>query len=209
MIKTFVFNPIQVNCFVLYDTNKECAIVDTGAQSAQERQELTDFISQNNLVVKHILLTHAHIDHICGAPYITKHFSLPLELGGGADKILRLLNAQASCFGFEETDFDTMPTKEIKESDTICFGSSELKVISTPGHCAGSVSFFNEKENYVLTGDALFAGGIGRTDLPTGDYNTLVYSITHNLFSLPSKTVCLTGHGSQTTIGVEKEGFIY
>ena len=116
MIKTFVFNPIQVNCFVLYDTNKECAIVDTGAQSAQERQELTDFISQNNLVVKHILLTHAHIDHICGAPYITKHFSLPLELGGGADKILRLLNAQPLALDLKRLTLTLCQPKKLKRA---------------------------------------------------------------------------------------------
>lgn len=205
MIKVFAQNHFEVNCSLIYDQTKECVLVDVCSQKDSERQEIIDFINKNELRVKHILLTHPHIDHVCGALWASETFNLPLELHQDGEEILSMAEVQAQMMGFNVDGIDNLKKKYISKSDKISFGDSELRVIETPGHCAGSLSFYNEKEGFVITGDALFQGSIGRTDLPTGDFDLLSKSIKENLFTLPENTECICGHGPNTTIGFEKE----
>lgn len=205
MIKVFAQNHFEVNCSLIYDQTKECVLVDVCSQKDSERQEIIDFINKNELRVKHILLTHPHIDHVCGALWASETFNLPLELHQDGEEILSMAEVQAQMMGFNVDGIDNLKKKYISKSDKISFGDSELRVIETPGHCAGSLSFYNEKEGFVITGDALFQGSIGRTDLPTGDFDLLSKSIKENLFTLPENTKCICGHGPNTTIGFEKE----
>lgn len=205
MIKVFAQNHFEVNCSLIYDQTKECVLVDVCSQKASERQEILNFINKNELRVKHILLTHPHIDHVCGALWASETFNLPLEMHQDGEEILSMAEVQAQMMGFNVEGIDNLKKKYISKSDKICFGDSELRVIETPGHCAGSLSFYNEKEGFVITGDALFQGSIGRTDLPTGDFDLLSKSIKENLFTLPENTECICGHGPNTTIGFEKE----
>ncbi|MBP1630971.1 MAG: putative metallo-hydrolase [Bacteroidetes bacterium] len=205
MIKVFAQNHFEVNCSLIYDQTKECVLVDVCSQKDSERQEILDFINKNELRVKHILLTHPHIDHVCGALWASETFNLPLELHKDGEEILSMAEVQAQMMGFNVEGIDNLKKKYISKSDKISFGDSELRVIETPGHCAGSLSFYNEKEGFVITGDALFQGSIGRTDLPTGDFDLLSKSIKENLFTLPENTECICGHGPNTTIGFEKE----
>lgn len=205
MIKVFAQNHFEVNCSLIYDQTKECVLVDVCSQKDYERQEIIDFINKNELKVKHILLTHPHIDHVCGALWASETFNLPLELHQDGEEILSMAEVQAQMMGFNVEGIDNLKKKYISKLDIIRFGDSELRVIETPGHCAGSLSFYNEKEDFVITGDALFQGSIGRTDLPTGDFDLLSKSIKENLFTLPENTECICGHGPNTTIGFEKE----
>lgn len=205
MIKVFAQNHFEVNCSLIYDQTEECVLVDVCSQKDSERQEIIDFINKNELRVKHILLTHPHIDHACGALWASETFNLPLELHQDGEEILSMAEVQAQMMGFNVDGIDNLKKKYISKSDKISFGDSELRVIETPGHCAGSLSFYNEKEGFVITGDALFQGSIGRTDLPTGDFDLLSKSIKENLFTLPENTKCICGHGPNTTIGFEKE----
>lgn len=205
MIKVFAQNHFEVNCSLIYDQTGECVLVDVCSQKDYERQEIIDFINKNELRVKHILLTHPHIDHVCGALWASETFNLPLEMHQDGEEILSMAEVQAQMMGFNVEGIDHLKKLYISKLEKIHFGDSELRVIETPGHCAGSLSFYNEKEGFVITGDALFQGSIGRTDLPTGDFDLLSKSIKENLFTLPENTECICGHGPNTTIGFEKE----
>ncbi|MCK9163774.1 MAG: MBL fold metallo-hydrolase [Bacteroidales bacterium] len=205
MISVLIFNHFEVNCSVIFDQTKECVLVDVCCQTEKERKELLDFIQKNDLKIKHILLTHAHIDHVCGAGWITKEFNLPLELHKDGDKMIRIIDAQAEMMGFNVEGMEDVKFKYITKDDKIKYGDSELSVFETPGHCAGSLCFYNSKEDFILTGDVLFQNSIGRTDLPSGDFDVLMKSIKENLFTLPEITVCICGHGPSTKIGYEKE----
>ncbi len=205
MISILTFNHFEVNCSVIFDQTKECVLVDVCCQSEAERKELLDFIQKNDLKVKHILLTHAHIDHVCGAGFITKALNLPLQLHKDGDSMIGLLDAQAEMMGFNIEGMEDVKFKYITKDDKIKYGNSELTVLETPGHCAGSICFYNEKEGFVVVGDVLFQNSIGRTDLPSGNFDTLMKSIKENLFTLPDTTVVISGHGPATKIGYEKE----
>lgn len=205
MIQHFTFNHFEVNCSVVFDQTKECVLVDVCCQTDRERQQLLNFINENELKIKHILLTHAHIDHICGAGWATKEFNLPLEMHKDGDKLMRIIEAQAEMMGFNIEGLNYISIKYMSKEDIIKYGNSELIVFETPGHCAGSLCFYNKKENFVITGDVLFANSIGRNDLPTGNFDYLMKSIKENLFTLPNNTTCICGHGPTTTIGYEKE----
>lgn len=205
MIKVFVFNHFEVNCTLAFDSTTECVLIDVCSQSQSERKELIDFIEENDLKVKHILITHAHIDHVCDAYWATKTFNLPLKLHKDGERFIRIADAQAEMMGFNVDGIENISLQYITKEDVIEYGNSCLKVFETPGHCAGSLCFYNKEEDYVVTGDVLFRDSIGRTDLPTGDFETLMSSIKNNLFILPENTKCICGHGPSTEIGYEKE----
>jgi len=205
MIQYLTFNHFEVNCSIIFDNTKECVLVDVCCQTDKERQSLLNFINQKELKVKHLLLTHAHIDHVCGAGWATKEFNLPLEMHKDGDKLMRIIDAQAEMMGFNIDGLNNISIKYISKEDIIKYGNSELMVFETPGHCAGSLCFYNKQESFVITGDVLFSNSIGRTDLPTGNFDDLMKSIKENLFTLPENTNCICGHGPTTTIGYEKE----
>lgn len=205
MIQYLTFNHFEVNCSIIFDDTKECVLIDVCCQTDKERQSLLNFINEKELKVKHLLLTHAHIDHVCGAGWATKKFNLPLEMHKDGDKLMRIIDAQAEMMGFNIDGLNNISIKYISKEDIIKYGNSELKVFETPGHCAGSLCFYNKQESFVITGDVLFSNSIGRTDLPTGNFDDLMKSIKENLFTLPENTNCICGHGPTTTIGYEKE----
>lgn len=205
MISVLTFNHFEVNCSVIFDQTKEAVLVDVCCQTQSEKKELLDFINKKELKVKHILLTHAHIDHICGAGWICKELNLPLKLHKDGDSMIRLLDAQAEMMGFNIEDMEDIQLEYITKDNIIKYGENELIIFETPGHCAGSLCFYNPKKGFIVTGDVLFQNSIGRTDLPTGNFDLLMKSIKENLFTLPDNTVCICGHGPSTKIGYEKE----
>lgn len=202
-LKRFAFNPFQVNTYVLHDETGECIIIDPGMQGDLEESEITDYINTQNLKPVMLLLTHAHIDHIVGNSFIAKTYDLPLTAHEDCVPFLINAEAYASTFGLTLKEVKSIDNF-IDEDSEIKFGKSKLKVLFTPGHANGSLCFYSEEDNFVITGDVLFNQSIGRTDLKTGNYDLLQKSIWEKLFTLPDETVVYPGHGPETEIGFEK-----
>ncbi len=202
-IKTFPFNPFAVNTYVLYDESGEGIIIDAGNYSEAEREELLNFVHKNSIEIKALYLTHAHIDHITGAAFLSEHFALPFRCHKAGEFLFSTALSYALSLGLQvkkvphELEF-------IENEASIEFGNSKGIALYTPGHVDGSLCYYFEKEKLVFTGDVLFRTGIGRTDLPTGDYGLLEKSIRDVLYKLPDEVKVYPGHGPQTSIGFEK-----
>jgi glyoxylase-like metal-dependent hydrolase (beta-lactamase superfamily II) len=202
-IKRFTFNPFQVNTYVLFDDSKECVIIDPGMDNDAEKKVLLDFISENALTPVMLLNTHAHIDHILSNDFIAKHFNIKLFAHDDSADFLHEATSHAMAFGLQ---IDTVKAIDefFVDEQIVGFGNSELKVLETPGHANGSICFYSEEGNFVVTGDVLFRESIGRTDLKTGNYDLLQKSIWEKLFTLSDDTTAYPGHGPETKIGFEK-----
>ncbi|MDT8401369.1 MAG: MBL fold metallo-hydrolase [Bacteroidales bacterium] len=203
-IHRLIFSPIEVNTYILADENGDCAIIDCGCYTDAEFDELKTFINENKLKPVKLLNTHLHLDHIFGNRFVLDEYGLKTH--AAREEEMNLLSAvqYAAMFGLN------MP--EPPDVGTFISGGQELKVgkillhcLFVPGHTAGSIAFYCREENFVLTGDALFAGSIGRSDLPGGNHDTLLTSIKNNLLSLPDDIVVYPGHGTETRIGVERK----
>jgi glyoxylase-like metal-dependent hydrolase (beta-lactamase superfamily II) len=202
-VKSFTFNPVQENTYLVYNGKKECCIIDPGCYFPAERDKLTTEIEKAGLTPVLLLNTHCHMDHIFGNKFVHETCGLDLHLHENEKPVLD--NGPASA-EFWQLPFENYagPLIYIKEGEHIKLGDDELEILFTPGHSPGSVSFYNEASEFVIGGDVLFNGSIGRTDLPGGDYHTLINSIQTKLFTLPDETKVYSGHGSMTTIGFEK-----
>jgi hydroxyacylglutathione hydrolase len=195
----FVFSPIEVNTYILADNSGDCAILDCGCYDEGESSTLEKFIHDKKLNPVLLLNTHCHLDHVFGNIFILERYHLrpfSSELEEGNRK-----NAaeHAMLFGLSMDD-PPEPAGFIANNQIIRFGSTELLALHVPGHTAGSLAFYSEKNGCVFTGDALFAGSIGRSDLPGGNFEQLIKSIKNQLFVLPPSTVVYSGHGDETTI---------
>ena len=203
-IKSFTFGPFQENMFVLHDANDECVIIDPGCYTNAEQVILKNYIEKEGLKPVLLLNTHCHVDHVAGNRFVHDTYGL-LPVIHKADLIV-LENQQRVCdtYGLN-CDPSPMPDKYIEDGDIISFGKTKLKVFYTPGHAPGHVVFYNEENKFVINGDVLFSGSIGRTDLPLCSYDDLEHSIRTKLYTLPNDTVVYCGHGPSTTIGHEKK----
>ena len=200
-VKKFEFNPIAVNTYVLYDQTGECVIVDSACFYPFEQQDLVKFINDNQLVVKHVINTHLHFDHVFGVNFVVREFGEKMQAHKADEFLLETMNDQLAMFGFTPNG-DYVPTvdKYIDENDVIEFGNQKLSIIHVPGHSPGSVVFYNKEQNIVVSGDVLFNGSIGRTDLPQGNHQQLIDGIKTKLLTLPENTFVYPGHGPATTI---------
>jgi glyoxylase-like metal-dependent hydrolase (beta-lactamase superfamily II) len=198
-IYTIVFNPIEVNTYILADDSGDCAIIDCGCYDETECGFLEKFLKDKTLNPVLLLNTHSHLDHIFGNGFILKKYGLR-TYSSEYDEINRKDAVQhALLFGLT-MDEPPLPAGFLADNQTVTFGEEKLITLNVPGHSPGSISFYSEKNNCVFTGDALFAGSIGRTDLTGGNYDTLIASISNKLFVLPPSTVVYPGHGSVTSI---------
>ena len=203
-IHTFTFNPFQENTYILYNEQKHCIIVDAGCYFEEENNQLLNFIQQNNLQPVLLLNTHAHLDHVFGLKFLKEKFpNVPFTLHERELPVLHSLPVVSAKYGVP-CDVPPTPDYFIDEKSELKLGDKKIEILFTPGHSPGSLSFYFGEEKFVLSGDALFQQSIGRTDLPGGDFSTLVQSIHDKLFSLPDETQVYSGHGSVTTIGEEK-----
>jgi glyoxylase-like metal-dependent hydrolase (beta-lactamase superfamily II) len=201
-IHKLVFSPIEVNTYILSDDSGDCAILDCGCYDKKETDKLEKFITSKNLKPILLLNTHCHLDHIFGNKFILEKYGLR-PFSSELDEMNRKNAVQhAMIFGLT-MDNPPEPQGFIEDNQTVKFGANELLALHVPGHSPGSLAFYSRNDNCVFTGDALFAGSIGRTDLPGGDFNTLIKSIRNKLFVLPPSTVVYAGHGKETTIGNE------
>jgi hydroxyacylglutathione hydrolase len=202
-IYKLVFSPIEVNTFILADPSGDCAVIDCGCYDRQEFDELVKFIEGKKLKPVLLLNTHCHLDHVFGNGMMLEKYGLR-TLSCMEDDVNRKKAAQhAALFGLF-MDEPPEPAGFITDNQVITFGTNEFTALHVPGHTAGSMAFYSEKNGCVFTGDALFAGSIGRSDLEGGNHKTLINSIMTRLFTLPPSTVVYPGHGSQTTIDREK-----
>ncbi len=201
--KKFVFNPFQENTYLLYDETGQCIIVDPGCQDADECDELAGFVEENSLELVMLVNTHCHVDHILGNSFLFKKYKPKVAAHG--DDLFLIDNAvdHALMFGFKMEE-PPYPGIILKDNDDITFGNSGVKVLHVPGHSPGSIALYSEPDRFVITGDLIFSGGIGRTDLPGGDYQTIIESIKEKILSLPEDVRILPGHGDYTTVGEEK-----
>ena len=203
-IAIFTFNDFQENTFVLYDQSKECIIVDPGCNNVEERQTLIEFIENNELKPVKLINTHCHIDHVLGNSFINKKYGLSLEAHKGESELLLNMVHVASVYGIP---YDTSPEIEIylEEGKTIEFGNTSLEILFTPGHSPASLSFYHRDSRQLIAGDVLFNGSIGRTDLPGGNFDTLISSIKTKYYPLGDEVIVYPGHGPTTKIGDERQ----
>jgi hydroxyacylglutathione hydrolase len=204
ILKRFVFNELGVNAFVLHDVTNECIIVDPGCNSAEQEHELTTYINSNKLKVKAIILTHGHFDHLLGLAWLKSAFNYPILMHHDDLNQVEHIDKYAGIFGFK-IEKAPLPDEFLRDGQIFSFGESELKIIHVPGHSPGSICLYSQKEGFIICGDVIFSGSIGRTDLPGGNYRLLIKGIKEKLMVLPRETVVWPGHGTQTTIGYEHD----
>ncbi len=209
-IKKFEFNPLGVNTYVLSAENNECVIIDPSCLFHDEKIELLNYIYDNDLIVKHLLNTHCHFDHIFGNPVVASTFHVAPEAHKEDENLIKTFDDQLKMFGMPaSTEKQPMIGNYLNENDVISFGNEKLIVLHVPGHSAGSVVFYHKESETLFVGDVLFHGGIGRTDLPGGNFETLINGIKTKLLTMPNETVVYSGHGISTTIGLEKKNNPY
>ena len=201
--KAFTFNPVQENTYVLYNEKGECCIIDPGCYFPEEKEELKAAIRDAGWKPVLLLNTHCHLDHVFGNQFVYDTWGLPLHLHEKEKPVLDFA-PQSGLMWQLPFDQYSGPLNYIKEGVNIRIGNDELEVRFTPGHSPGSVSFYHEAGKFIIGGDVLFNGSIGRTDLPGGNFDTLVNSIQTQFFTLPDDTKVYSGHGPVTSIGFEK-----
>jgi glyoxylase-like metal-dependent hydrolase (beta-lactamase superfamily II) len=201
-IKTFTFNPVQENTYVLFNEQNECIIIDPGCYFDAEKEELKSFITSHKLTPKILLNTHCHLDHVFGNKFIAEEYKLTLNAHPLEKQILDMAPASGLMFNLP---FDNYQGELIylNEGDTVSLGEDDLKVIHAPGHSPGSICFYCKNQHFIIGGDVLFQNSIGRTDLPFGNHEHLIKNIKEKLFQLPADVKVYPGHGSPTTIGEE------
>lgn len=194
---------IRENCYVVSDSSSECVIIDCGAYYEEERKAITDYIRNNKLQPKHLIVTHGHLDHNFGNNTIFSEFGLKPEVSADDASLMSDLKKQAEEMFGMTVDYDFPPVDHFFEIDEeITFGSHKIKTIPTPGHTPGGMTFYCEEEGVAFTGDTLFRESIGRTDFEGGSAFMIINSL-RELAQLPDETVVLPGHGDKTTIGYE------
>ena len=193
--------PLQCNCSVIGDeASQQAIVIDPG----DEVQQILDLIEKHNLQVKQIVITHAHIDHVGGAMKLRAATGAPILLNQNDYTLLKMLDMQAAWVGMRspgKVEID----QSLGQADTVKAGSLVAQVLHTPGHTEGSICLYFPAENKLIAGDTLFAGSIGRTDLPGGSYERIIDSIHDRVLALPDETIVVPGHGPLTTIGEERE----
>jgi len=204
-VQCFTFNPFQENTYIVYDETKECVIFDPGNINVKEDKILSAFIENEQLNVVQLINTHCHLDHVFGNQYVVEKYKVEFSMHKGEVPVLNSFIPTCQLYGIPIKVPSPNPTKFIEHQDVISFGNTQMIALMTPGHSPASLSFYCEASGFIISGDVLFRESIGRTDLPGGNFDTLVNSINTHLFTLPNQTIVYSGHGPTTTIGYEKE----
>ncbi len=202
-VKTLTFNPVEENTYVLYNEQEECCIIDPGCYFQEERDRLKVEIGNAGLEPVLLLNTHCHLDHVFGNKFVHDTWHLDLHLHEKEKPVLDFAPQSAQLWQLPFDNYDGRLVY-LKEGEVLKIGEEELEILFTPGHSPGSVSFYHPAGGFVIGGDVLFSGSIGRTDLPGGDFDTLINSIQTQFFTLPDDTKIYPGHGPLTTVGFEK-----
>jgi glyoxylase-like metal-dependent hydrolase (beta-lactamase superfamily II) len=202
-IETFVFNPFQENTYLLFDESGQCLIIDAGCETPREQDHLVNRLGELDLTPEKLVNTHCHVDHILGVAFLARKFNLPFLFHPDEQELFAHSRSQAEIFGLS-LEMPPEPSGFLKDGDTLGFGQSTLEVIHIPGHSPGGILLHDPVGKILISGDVLFRGSIGRTDLPGGNYNSLVGGIRDRLLVLDPSTRVFPGHGPVTSIGEEK-----
>jgi hydroxyacylglutathione hydrolase len=200
ILEMLTVGPFQENCYIIGDEESGVgAIVDPGDEAAR----IAIAVEETGLEIGSIILTHAHVDHVGAVVALVDEHSCPVLMHAEAEPMLKELPTQAIMMGMR---FGRVPTVDryVQDDEVLEVGDLGLRSLYTPGHAPGHLAFYVEDEGLVLSGDALFAGSIGRVDLPGGSMEVLMRSIEERLLTLPDETVVYSGHGPRTTIGNER-----
>lgn len=203
-IQAFVFNFASENTYVLFNENKNAWLIDPGNMSEQETKALQNFIKENELNVVKIVLTHAHIDHVLGLQWAFDTYKVPVTMHKDDQEVLDMFQISGMRFGME-LDHINVNIEYINEGNELDFDGEKFKIYHVPGHSPGSVVYHNENQKFIISGDVLFEGSIGRTDLYKGNYDQLIEGIKTKLLILDEDTQVFSGHGNPTKIGFEKQ----
>jgi hydroxyacylglutathione hydrolase len=203
-VKAFTFSPIQENTYLLYNEQGQAIMIDPGCYFPEERDVLQNFITQNDLKPELLLNTHCHLDHVFGNKWIHETWGLLLHIHEKEKKVLEFAPASGLMWNLPFDNYNA-ELVYLNEQKKIQLGDDELELIFAPGHSPGHLCFYCRRQGFVIGGDVLFQESIGRTDLPGGDYDTLIHSIRTKLLVLPDATIVYSGHGEPTTIGHEKK----
>ncbi len=202
-IHYFTFSPIQENTYILWDETKEAVIIDPGCLAQYEKEELADFIEDNQLSVKYLLQTHAHLDHVFGSAFVKRKFGVQMYMHKNEVPILADVENRCKLWGikgYEPVEADVF----IDETSIISFGNSTLEVRFVPGHAPGHLAFVNHQQKFIIGGDVLFRGSVGRTDFPYCNHQDLINSIHQQFLILDDEYKVYAGHGPATSIGQER-----
>lgn len=205
-IARFIFQLFGINTYVVWDPeSKDCAVIDPGMISPEEEDALDKFITKNSLKVKHLINTHLHIDHAAGNKFVTERYGIGSEANSNDQFLSKSFSQQSQMFNLPFDAEGVEITNDLQDGDIVKIGNGELKVLQVPGHSPGSIALYDSKDKFLISGDALFEGSIGRTDLPGGSSKELIESIKIKILSLPDDTVVYPGHGDPTTVGSERK----
>ena len=204
-IRSVVFNFLDTNCYIAWRESGRCVIIDPGCGRAVEQDALEEILAQEHLTPAAILLTHAHFDHIGGVSALQARHGIPVYMHPDEAATLRESDAIAARVGLRapKSDFDWTP---LPADAPLEIADLRFEVITTPGHTPGGVCYYDPEAGVLFSGDTLFAGSIGRTDFPGGDYDDLIRSLMEKVILLPPDTRILPGHGPSSTIGRERTG---
>ena len=202
-VKKLTFNDFQENTYLVFDDTNECVIIDPGCYYQSEREMLIQAIKQFKLKPVLLLNTHCHLDHIFGNKFIKDTYKIPFLANKNELPIIESAPTVAGVYGIQ-FDEVVIPDKFLNDGDEVTFGKTTFKVLFTPGHSPGSISFYDNENKFVISGDVLFHDSIGRYDFPLSDYDTLMNSIFNKLLTLEDEVKVYSGHGPETFIGREK-----
>ena len=208
-LKKFIVNPVEVNCYLLWDETNEAVLIDCGAWYPQEREYIKEFIESNGLTLKHHLNTHLHFDHIFGNAFIEETFGVKTSANDADWPWAENIKERVVRFGMKYDEKVPILGSILNDGDVITFGNSRIVAIAVPGHSPGSLAYHIPEAKMLFSGDALFRGSIGRTDFPDSNHRALIYAIREKLLTLPEDTVVYPGHDRETTIEFEKKYNMY
>ena len=203
-IQAFVFNFASENTYVIYNENKNAWLIDPGNSTQQETDAIEKFISEKQLKIQKILLTHAHIDHILGLQWAVDTYKVPVLMHKEDQEVFNMFQISGMRFGMQLNHIKA-EIQYIDENSELDLDGEKFKIYHVPGHSPGSVVYHNENGKFIISGDVLFEGSIGRTDLYKGNYEQLIEGIKAKLFVLDGETQVFSGHGNPTSIGFEKQ----
>lgn len=205
-VARFVFRLFGINTYVVWDEgSRKAAIVDSGMSSKEEEEALKAFIARSKLTVVDLIDTHLHVDHACGNGFVIHEYSVKLSAHKGDEPLGAKIRQQAKAFMLDFVPREAEISTYLEDGDIVKIGDGRLKVLHVPGHSPGGIALYDAEGQFVLSGDSLFQGSIGRTDFEGGNHQQLVSAVRDKLLTLPDDTIVYPGHGDPSTIAIERQ----